>query len=209
MIRTESLTKRFPGPKDGTAVLAVDKLDLSVDEGQVFGFLGPNGAGKTTTVEILEGYRERTAGEVRVLGHDPARREHALRQRIGIVLQSTGVDQFLTVHNPGAAGTFSSVIAMTKLKVAVISMLAVLGVAAPVAPSRLCSGCFWARRWARCSPSCSVSRHGCRTVPRCSVPLVRCCWYSAECHTSTRLPCWTLAMNFPQFIQGTQGKTRP
>ena len=77
---------------------AVDGIDLHVDRGEVFALLGPNGAGKTTTTEILEGYRERTGGSVRVLGHDPAKREHALKQRIGIVLQSTGVDPFLTVR---------------------------------------------------------------------------------------------------------------
>jgi ABC-2 type transport system ATP-binding protein len=68
-----------------------------VGEGQVFALLGPNGAGKTTTVEILEGYRKRDAGEVEVLGHDPARRDPQMRRRIGIVLQSTGVDVYLTV----------------------------------------------------------------------------------------------------------------
>jgi ABC-2 type transport system ATP-binding protein len=77
---------------------AVAGIDLTVDVGEVFALLGPNGAGKTTAVEILEGYRERTAGEVRVLGHDPARRERALRARIGIVLQSAGVDPYLTVR---------------------------------------------------------------------------------------------------------------
>src|SRR3954471_13515934 len=68
---------------------AVRGVDFVVRRGEVFGLLGPNGAGKTTTVEILEGYRERTEGEVSVLGHDPQRRERALRQRVGIVLQSS------------------------------------------------------------------------------------------------------------------------
>jgi len=77
---------------------AVRGIDLDVERGQVFALLGPNGAGKTTTVEILEGYRARSAGEVSVLGHDPARRERSLRERIGIVLQSTGVDPYLTVR---------------------------------------------------------------------------------------------------------------
>jgi ABC-2 type transport system ATP-binding protein len=78
-------------------VEAVAGIDLHVDRGEVFALLGPNGAGKTTTVEILEGFRPQTAGEVRVLSHDPGRHEEALRRRIGIVLQSTGVDPYLTV----------------------------------------------------------------------------------------------------------------
>ena len=77
---------------------AVKGIDFHVDRGEVFALLGPNGAGKTTTTEILEGFRERTAGDVDVLGHDPANRERDLRQRIGIVLQSTGVDPYLTVR---------------------------------------------------------------------------------------------------------------
>jgi ABC-2 type transport system ATP-binding protein len=76
---------------------AVKGIDLEVAVGQVFSLLGPNGAGKTTTVEILEGYRDRTAGEVKVLGHDPAAAERKFRNRIGIVLQETGIDPYLTV----------------------------------------------------------------------------------------------------------------
>jgi ABC-2 type transport system ATP-binding protein len=67
-----------------------------VRRGEVFGLLGPNGAGKTTTVEILEGYRARSGGEVTVLGHDPGTRSRALRQQIGIVLQSGGIYSHVT-----------------------------------------------------------------------------------------------------------------
>ena len=69
---------------------AVRGISFTVERGEVFGLLGPNGAGKTTTVEILEGYRARTSGEVSVLGHDPGRRERRLQERVGIVLQSAG-----------------------------------------------------------------------------------------------------------------------
>jgi ABC-2 type transport system ATP-binding protein len=79
------------------ALAAVRGVDLQIESGEVFALLGPNGAGKTTTVEILEGYRRRDAGDVSVLGFDPARRARAMKGRIGIVLQSTGIEQFLTV----------------------------------------------------------------------------------------------------------------
>jgi ABC-2 type transport system ATP-binding protein len=76
---------------------AVRGIDLEVRSGEVFAFLGPNGAGKTTTAEILEGYREPTDGEVRVLGADPARPTRAWRERIGIVLQQCRMRPELTV----------------------------------------------------------------------------------------------------------------
>jgi len=77
---------------------AVRGIDLEVEKGEVFAFLGPNGAGKTTTVEILEGYRKRSAGEVRVLGEDPEHGDRGWRERIGIVLQSCRLDPYLTVR---------------------------------------------------------------------------------------------------------------
>ena len=78
------------------AVHAVAGVDFEVARGEVFGLLGPNGAGKTTTVEILEGYRQRTSGIVSVLGHDPGSRPRALRERVGIVLQSSGIYRHAT-----------------------------------------------------------------------------------------------------------------
>lgn len=78
---------------------AVRGIDLEVQAGEVFAFLGPNGAGKTTTVEILEGYRKRSGGEVEVLGVDPEHGDRGWRERIGIVLQSCRLDPYLTVRD--------------------------------------------------------------------------------------------------------------
>jgi ABC-2 type transport system ATP-binding protein len=75
---------------------ALAGVDLTVRHGELLAVLGPNGAGKTTLVEILEGQRTADTGDVSVLGHDPARRERAFRERIGVVLQETGVDPLLT-----------------------------------------------------------------------------------------------------------------
>ncbi len=79
------------------ATEAVRGVSFEVARGEVFCLLGPNGAGKTTIVEILEGYRARSAGEARVLGFDPADTPRALRERVGIVLQQCGVQGDLTV----------------------------------------------------------------------------------------------------------------
>jgi ABC-2 type transport system ATP-binding protein len=73
-------------------------ISFAVEAGEVFGLLGPNGAGKTTTVEILEGYRGRDAGDVRVLGQDPGGARSDFRARIGIVLQSSAVYPLLSVR---------------------------------------------------------------------------------------------------------------
>ena len=78
--------------------VVLDGIDLAVPAGSVFSLLGPNGAGKTTTTEVLEGYLTPTSGTTSVLGYDPTKGDADLKQRIGIVLQSTGLDQFLTVR---------------------------------------------------------------------------------------------------------------
>ncbi len=91
-ILVRGLIKRY----SGTAV--VDGLDLRIEPGECFALLGPNGAGKTTTIEILEGFRRRDAGEVAVLGVDPARADRRWRARIGVVAQSTGDSLALSVR---------------------------------------------------------------------------------------------------------------
>jgi len=92
VIRVEGLRKSY-GEHE-----VVRGIDLEVQSGQVFAFLGPNGAGKTTTVEILEGYRSRSAGEVTVLGEDPASAGRGWRSRVGLVLQSCTMPAELTVR---------------------------------------------------------------------------------------------------------------
>jgi len=77
---------------------AVRGIDFEVASGEVFGLLGPNGAGKTTTVEILEGLRPRSAGNVKVLGYDPASDTKAIKDRIGVCLQSTNLPDKMTVR---------------------------------------------------------------------------------------------------------------
>ncbi|MFV2038763.1 MAG: ABC transporter ATP-binding protein [Acidimicrobiales bacterium] len=92
VIEVSDLRKRYGD------VEAVRGVSLSIEEGEVFALLGPNGAGKSTAVEILEGHRERTSGEVSVLGMDPATGGREFRDRIGIVLQSSGIEDELSVN---------------------------------------------------------------------------------------------------------------
>jgi ABC-2 type transport system ATP-binding protein len=91
VVEVQGLSKRY-----GERVV-LQEVDLTVRGGEVFGLLGPNGAGKTTTVEILEGFRDPTAGQVRVLGFDPAPRNPELRERTGVVLQECGFPRHLRV----------------------------------------------------------------------------------------------------------------
>ena len=92
VIEVRDLRKTYAG------VSAVDGVSFSIGEGEVFALLGPNGAGKSTTVEILEGLRPATSGEISVLGLDPERGGRELKDRIGIVLQTSGVQPELTVR---------------------------------------------------------------------------------------------------------------
>jgi ABC-2 type transport system ATP-binding protein len=92
-VAAERLTKRFGN------LVAVDNISFEVPEGQLLAVLGPNGAGKTTTLEMLEGFMVPTSGTVRVLGADPHRGNRAWRARIGLVLQSTSLDDELSVRD--------------------------------------------------------------------------------------------------------------
>ncbi len=92
VVTVRGLVKRY-GRRE-----AVRGVDLDVRRGEIFAFLGPNGAGKTTTVEILEGFRPRTDGEVHVLGVDPAHGDGASRNRVGIVLQESEPEPGLSVR---------------------------------------------------------------------------------------------------------------
>ena len=91
-VDVRGLVKSYSGTK------AVGGIDLAIHHGEVFALLGPNGAGKSTTIEVLEGYRTRDRGQVHVLGVDPGHERARLKSRVGIVLQSTGVDRYLTVR---------------------------------------------------------------------------------------------------------------
>ena len=90
-VEVKGLVKRY-GPLE-----AVRGIDFTVEQGEVLSLLGPNGAGKTTTLEILEGFLDRTSGQVSVLGVDPANASRAWRERVGIVLQGAVVEPYLKV----------------------------------------------------------------------------------------------------------------
>ena len=91
IIAVDALVKRYGDEP------AVDGITFTVARGEVYGLLGENGAGKTTTVEVLEGFRRRTSGSVSVLGCDPGNADRSFHDRIGIVLQSSGIERVLTV----------------------------------------------------------------------------------------------------------------
>src|SRR6202451_3412866 len=92
VISVRGLVKRYGDHE------AVRGIDLEIYRGEIFAFLGPNGAGKTTTVEILEGFRKASGGDVEVLGQDPGRAPASWRSRIGIVLQDSEAEPGLSVR---------------------------------------------------------------------------------------------------------------
>jgi ABC-type Fe3+/spermidine/putrescine transport system ATPase subunit len=92
VVSVRGLVKRYGSHE------AVAGIDLEVRRGEIFAFLGPNGAGKTTTVEILEGFRQPTKGQVSVQGHDPATASGAWRDRVGVVLQDSEPEPGLSVR---------------------------------------------------------------------------------------------------------------
>lgn len=85
VLHVTELTKHYPGPRGAATVRAVDGIEFSVREGEIFGFLGPNGAGKTTTIRMLTGLTRPTAGRAQVLGLDLARDVTRIKKRIGVV----------------------------------------------------------------------------------------------------------------------------
>jgi lipooligosaccharide transport system ATP-binding protein len=91
VVRTAGLTKRFGD------LVAVDHLDLTVEQGEVFGFIGPNGAGKTTTMRMISCRAQRTDGDLTVAGLDPRTQERDIKRRIGVVPQETNLDSVLSV----------------------------------------------------------------------------------------------------------------
>ena len=92
VIRVDGLVKRYG------EVTAVAGISFTINEGEVVALLGPNGAGKTTAVEIMEGFRQADEGQVEVLGHNPGAASREFRDRIGIVLQETGIEQNIRVR---------------------------------------------------------------------------------------------------------------
>jgi ABC-2 type transport system ATP-binding protein len=96
-VEVRDLVKVYPRPGGGT-LRAVDGVSFAVRAGEFFGFLGPNGAGKTTTLEIIEGLRRPTSGEVRVLGVDPRRELDRVKRIIGVQLQATSYFSLLTLE---------------------------------------------------------------------------------------------------------------
>ena len=118
VITARGLTKRY------RRATVVDAIDFDVAKGEIFGLLGPNGAGKTTTILMMLGLTDVTAGEVRVLGHNPVREPLAVKRRVGYLPDSVGFYDYLTATEPPLVSVSPSIIRM------------VVVLPAPLGPSR-------------------------------------------------------------------------
>ena len=147
------------------------------ERGEVFGLLGPNGAGKTTTVEILEGYRRRSAGEVSVLGHDPEQLDSELRERMGIVLQSSAIYPRATVRESVEhfAGLYRSAARRARDDRARGPRRQGATPAPPSCRAASAGGSTWRWRWSATPSSCSsTSPPPASTPPPAAPPGARC-----------------------------------
>ncbi|HEX7063730.1 MAG TPA: ABC transporter ATP-binding protein [Bacillales bacterium] len=109
VIAVEGLIKRYDG------IEAVKEISFAVKKGEIFGMIGPNGAGKTTTIEILEGLRKRSEGEVRVLGLDPGKDQYKLNRKIGVQFQATTIQELMKVKE--ALSLFASFYSVASVEV--------------------------------------------------------------------------------------------
>jgi ABC-2 type transport system ATP-binding protein len=98
IIQAAQLTKTYPPPKGGAPLRAVDSIDFSVQQGEVFGFLGPNGAGKTTTIRMLTGLVRPTAGNVSIMGLDLFQNLAVIKKGIGVVPDKSNLYDELTAY---------------------------------------------------------------------------------------------------------------
>jgi ABC-2 type transport system ATP-binding protein len=125
---------KYYGDSAGRCVKAVDGISFQVHQGEIFGFLGPNGAGKTTTIESIEGFKRPDSGSVAILGLDPHKQGHTLKERIGIMLQETSLYPDLKVgellklfasyyRNPVDPGALLEMIGLQEKKGAFVSEL--------------------------------------------------------------------------------------
>ena len=119
VIEVEALRKQYG------AFTAVDGISFDIRRGETFALLGPNGAGKSTTIEILEGYRRRTSGDVRVLGVDPQRGGPDWKARLGVVLQNDVSGE--VVFEQGVQGSFDGLVGLAEVEERVVAGVVVAG----------------------------------------------------------------------------------
>ena len=123
VVEAKGLKKYYDGVK------AVDDLDLVIEEGEIYGLLGPNGAGKTTTILILLGLTEPTAGEVRVLGHDPAREPLKVKRVTGYLPENLGFYEDLSARENLLYTAYLNRIPEREARKRVVEVLELVGLA--------------------------------------------------------------------------------